>query len=173
MSENIAIKAYNLLIYCGTLFQSVFLLATRCIWGWKFFEAGKGKLANLTKATDYFSTLHIPLPHLNAILASTTECFGGLFLLVGLGGRLLSVPLTITMGVAYLTAHRSDIHSIDDFTKADPFPFLFTVLVVFCFGPGKLSADYLIQRFILKNHDCNAASPGGFDALHPKGTANS
>lgn len=154
--DNIAVKTYGLLIYGGTLLQSVFLLAIRCIWGWQFFEAGKGKLGDLNKVTGYFQSLDIPLPHLNAIVASTTECFGGLLLLIGLGGRLVSVPLTITMIVAYLTAGRPNIHSMDDFIKADPFPFLFTSLVVLCFGPGKLSIDYLIQRFVLKNCKCDS-----------------
>lgn len=156
-NTNPAVKAYRLLIYGTTLLQSVFLLAIRVTWGWQFFQTGRGKLGDLDKVTGFFTSLHIPLPRVNAIMASTTECFGGLLLLVGLGGRLVSVPLTITMLVAYLTAHRADIHSVDDFVAAAPFPFLFTALVVLFFGPGKLSADYLIQRFVLKDCGCSKA----------------
>lgn len=155
--NNIAVKTYGLLVYIGTFLQCLFLLAIRCIWGWQFFEAGKGKLGHLDKVTGYFSSLGIPLPHLNAVVASTTECFGGLLLLIGLGARLVSVPLTITMIVAYLTAGRPNIHNFDDFVKEAPFPFLFTSLVVLCFGPGKMSVDYLIQRFVLKNRKCDSA----------------
>ena len=165
--NNVAIKSYELLIYSATILQSIFLLAIRSIWGWQFFQAGKGKLGNLSSVTEYFSSLHIPLPHLNAIVASTTECFGGMLLLLGLGGRLVSVPLTITMIVAYLTAERADIHGMDDFVKATPFPFLFTVAVVLCFGPGKLSLDFLIQRFILKNCGCALPHNSGFEVVNP------
>ena len=138
------IKTYALLVLLGGWLSCAFLLAIRIIWGWQFFQTGKGKLKHLGDVTEFFQSLHIPMPHLNAILASCTECFGGLMLLAGLGGRLASVPLTITMVVAYLTAERPDIHSMDDFVKATPFPFLFTVLTVLCFGPGKLSLDGII-----------------------------
>ena len=158
----IAFKAYMYFVAAATLlFQSVFLLTIRIIWGWQFFMAGKGKLANLDRVAHFFGDdLHIPFPKFNAILASTTETFGGLLLIVGLAGRLVSLPLTFTMLVAYWTAERPDIHSLDDFVKATPFPFLFTSLVVLCFGPGKLSADYLIGRFILKRKMDNDMLPG-------------
>jgi putative oxidoreductase len=161
----IAIKIYALLAVAGKLFAHLLLLAIRAIWGWQFFQTGKGKLGNLASVTDFFASLHIPAPNFNAILASCTECFGGLLLLVGLGGRLVSVPLAITMTVAYLTAERPDIHSMDDFVKATPFPFLFTALVVFAFGSGALSLDGLI-RFLRnpitrKESDLHLSYPAG------------
>jgi putative oxidoreductase len=139
-------KIYDLLILITGNLQSLFLLAIRVTWGWQFFQTGKGKLGNIAGVTDYFTSLHIPMPKLNAIMAGSTECFGGLLLIAGLGGRLVSVPLTFTMLVAYWTAERPDIHNMDDFVKAAPFAFLFTVLVVMLFGPGRFSIDYLIQR---------------------------
>jgi putative oxidoreductase len=142
----IAVKGYALFAVAGRLFAHLLLLAIRAIWGWQFFQTGKGKLGNLASVTEFFASLHIPAPRFNAILASCTECFGGLLLLVGLGGRVVSVPLAITMTVAYLTAERADIHSMDDFVKATPFPFLFTALVVFAFGSGALSLDGLVRR---------------------------
>jgi putative oxidoreductase len=150
-NPNPAVKAYLLLIRVAKPLQCIFLLAIRITWGWQFFEAGKGKLENLHNAAGFFAELHIPLPYFSALLASCTECFGGLLLIAGLGARLISVPLTITKIVAYLTAHRGNLVSVDEFVKAAPFPFLFTSLVVLCFGPGKVSIDYLIQRFVLKN----------------------
>jgi putative oxidoreductase len=67
------------------------------------------------------------------------------------------------MIVAYLTAERPDIHSMDDFVKATPFPFLFTVLVVLCFGPGRLSLDYLLERLVWKRKPKSpSAPPRGF-----------
>jgi putative oxidoreductase len=87
------------------------------------------------------------MPKLNAILAGSTECVGGLLLLLGLGSRLVSVPLIFTMVVAYLTADREALNAIfsdtDKFTSAAPFLFLLTCLIVLAFGPGKLSVDAL------------------------------
>ena len=157
LKNHAAVKAYQLFSKGATLLQSLFLLAIRITWGWQFFQTGKGKLGNLDKVTGFFTSLHIPMPRFNAVLASSTECFGGLLLMLGLAGRLISLPLTFTMLVAYYTAHRPDIHSLDDFVNAAPFPFLFTALVVLCFGPGKLSADYLIEKFVHTNPRNNPA----------------
>jgi len=138
------------LILAGELLSHVFLAVIRVVWGWQFFQTGSGKLHHLGRITEYFSSLHIPMPRISAAMAGSTECFGGLLLVAGLGARLVSVPLTIVMLVAYATAEWPDIHKLDDFVKADPFPFLFTVLVVLCFGPGKISADYFLETLVFK-----------------------
>src|SRR5882724_2435901 len=152
-------KTYRLYTRILTFLQCPFLATIRIIWGYKFFETGKGKLGSLDSVTQYFTELHIPMPHLNAIVASTTECVGGLLLMLGLGARLVSLPLTITMVVAYLTAHRLEVHNIDDFVKAPPFPFLFTAVTILIFGPGKLSADYLLGRIVFKQNSRGCDSP--------------
>lgn len=126
--------------------QSAVLLFLRISMGWGFFLTGKGKLLHLEKTTRFFDSLHLPLPKFQAILAGTTEMTGGLFLLAGLGTRLVSVPLAFTMVVAYLTAHREDAFgSLSDFTDQAPFPFLMAVLVALAFGPGRLSLDHLLK----------------------------
>ncbi len=121
------------------------LLAMRLYWGWQFFVTGKGKLMNVEKTTAFFTELNIPLPKLNAIMAGSTECFGGLLLLIGLCSRLVSVPLMTTMVVAYLTAHLETVTGIwedsDAFVTAPPFLFLLTAVIIFTFGPGRYSAD--------------------------------
>lgn len=134
----------------ATLWQSVILLAIRLYWGWAFFLAGRGKLMNLSRTADFFQSLGIPLPYAQATLAATTECFGGLLLLIGLCSRLISIPLTILLVVAYLTADLDKVKVIfddpDKFLTADEFLFLFAVVVVFTFGPGRFSLDWLIKR---------------------------
>jgi putative oxidoreductase len=126
------------------------LLAMRLYWGWQFFLSGKGKLMNLDRTTGFFESIHIPLPHLNAILAGSVECFGGLLLLFGLFSRVISVPLIFTMIIAYVTAERESLNAIfsdpDKFVSAAPFQFLFVCLIVLAFGPGRISLDALIAR---------------------------
>jgi putative oxidoreductase len=143
-------KLDRLLIKIAGWLQCLFLLVIRLYWGWSFFETGKGKLMNLDKTTAYFAELNLPLPKLNALLAGSTECFGGLLLLVGLGSRLVSLPLIFTMIVAYATADSEALHAIfsdpDKFTSATPFLFLFAVVIIFLFGPGKLSLDALLFK---------------------------
>lgn len=143
-------QADRLLATIGGYFQPVLLLVLRAWWGWQFFLAGKGKLLNLEKPAAFFAELGIPAPKLNAIAAGSVECFGGALLLLGLFSRPVAVALAFTMSVAYATAHRSDVRGIfenpDGFTGAAPFLFLLTALIVFAFGPGKLSLDALFFK---------------------------
>jgi putative oxidoreductase len=126
------------------------LLGIRLYWGWQFFQTGKGKLGNLEGTTEFFTELGLPFAKLNAIMAGSTECFGGLLLLVGLFSRVISVPLIGTMTVAYLTAHLDVVKTIwsdsDSFVTAAPFLFLLASVIVFTFGPGKFSIDELLRR---------------------------
>jgi putative oxidoreductase len=151
-NSGIFVKIYSLLIFLTSHLSSLFLLAMRVTWGWQFFISGRGKLRNLDGVTQFFSSLHIPAPHFNAILAASTECFGGLFLIAGLGARFWAAGLTITMIVAYATAEWPDIHDLDTFVKAAPFPFLITSLVVMMFGPGLFSIDGILKATIFKRY---------------------
>ena len=130
--------------------QPLVLLIIRLYWGWEFFITGKAHLANLEKTASFFNDLHIPLPKFNAIIAGSTECGGGLLLLLGLGSRVVTVPLMFTMIIAYVTADNEALHAIfsdpDKFTGATPFLFLFASALIFAFGPGKLSLDALFGR---------------------------
>lgn len=141
----------NLLSYLS----SPILLTLRLYWGWQFFLTGKGKLMNLAQTTEFFASLNIPMPGFNAMMAGSVECIGGLLLLLGLGSRLISIPLASTMIVAYMTAHIDVVKNIyekpDDFITADPFLFLLTSLIVLTFGSGFFSLDTLIGKFFNKS----------------------
>src|SRR5437868_15537659 len=80
--------------------RSPFLLAVRLYWGWQFWQAGWGKLQDISKPIGFFTDLGIPFPVFNAWLVSSLECFGGVLLVLGLASRLISIPLVIDMTVA-------------------------------------------------------------------------
>jgi len=145
-------KFYSGLITIGRNLQSPLLLIIRLYWGWQFFQTGKGKLMDVSKPAQFFASLGIPFPYLQAILVGCTECFGGLLLLAGLASRLISIPLGILLTVAYFTADIDRVRVIfsdpDKFVTADEFLFLFTIVIVFAFGPGALSLDTLITKYI-------------------------
>lgn len=147
-------KFYGLLACVGNMLQCPLLLLIRLVWGWQFFEAGKGKLEDIQKPIGFFTQLHIPFPTLSAYMAACTECFGGLLLVLGLGSRLVSIPLAFTMVVAYATAHIDTVKTIfskpDDFLGAPPFPFLLATLIILAFGPGKISLDSVVEKFYLR-----------------------
>jgi putative oxidoreductase len=147
-------KVYSLFEKAVSHLQSPLLLAVRLYWGWQFFQTGLGKLMNIDKTIDFFTNLGIPFPALNAYLVGSLECIGGALLFVGLGSRIIALPLTLNMLVAYITADREALFSIfsdpGKFYAADPFTFFFSSLLILVFGPGKISLDaginYLRKR---------------------------
>lgn len=147
---NLINRLETLLTKIGGLLQSPLLLVLRLYWGWSFAQTGWGKLMHLDRTVGYFASLGIPAPKLNAIMAGGTECVGGVLLLLGLGSRLVSVPLTFVMLVAYATADKEAVQALfsdpEKFVTASPFLFLLTVVLVFAFGPGRFSLDAWLKR---------------------------
>lgn len=147
-------RAYSRFAGIANSLQSLFLLFVRLYWGWQFCQTGWGKLHNLPHVIEFFTSLGIPAPALNAYFVSSLEFVGGILLILGLGGRLIALPLTIDMVVAYVTADRAALLSFfskpEDFYAATPFTFLMASLVILMFGSGRFSLDYFIERYYLR-----------------------
>jgi putative oxidoreductase len=147
---------YSWLIKIGNLCQPLFLLFFRLNWGWQFFVTGKGKLLNHKDIVEFFASLNIPFPDMNAWFVGGLECTGGILLILGLASRPIAFLLAGNMTVAYLSveADRETVFNFfkdqDPFLQADPFFFLLTAIIVFCFGPGPISLDALIAKTIAK-----------------------
>ena len=84
--------------------QSPFLLLVRLYWGWQFAQTGWGKVNNIEKVTNFFTTLGIPFPGVNAHFVAGLELAGGIMLILGLAARPVGLLLTVNMLVAYITA---------------------------------------------------------------------
>jgi putative oxidoreductase len=130
--------------------ESPLLLAVRLYWGWQFMQAGWGKLNSIDKVISFFNELGIPAPAVNAWFVAGLEFAGGILLMIGLGSRLIALPLVIDMIVAYITADREALLSMisapDKFIAAAPFSFLLASLIILVFGAGKFSADALFAQ---------------------------
>ncbi|MBK5932356.1 DoxX family protein [Halochromatium salexigens] len=74
-----------------------------------FWMAGTKKFASFDSTVAWFGNadwgLGLPFPTMMAFLAASTETVGAVLLVVGLGVRLISVPLIVTMIVAMVTVH--------------------------------------------------------------------
>ena len=149
-------EKYRLLVSALNYLQSPFLVLLRIYFFWQLFLTGQGKLTNLGKISDYFASLGIPLPGVSATISGLFETFGSLLLIAGLASRLTAIPITVIMIVAYLTADFEAVTKIfsdpDKFVKADPFPFLLAALIILVFGPGKISLDAVIAKWIGQKH---------------------
>jgi putative oxidoreductase len=140
----------------------IMLFLTRVFWGYQFYQTGHGKLEHLDRTTQFFANLGIPAPALNAKIAGSVECYGGLLLLFGFLSRPAALFLSGTMLTAYATAHRDTLVKLfarpgsldallnqpEAFTKAEPFLFLLVSVMVLSFGPGLFSADAALGRLI-------------------------
>jgi putative oxidoreductase len=98
---------------------------------------------------DYFTSLNIPDPALNAHFIAWLETVGGLMLMLGLASRIMAIPMAIDMIVAYVVADNEAWHSFlsdpDKFTGAAPYNYLYAFLLILFFGPGFFSLDALIR----------------------------
>ncbi len=92
-TTNIALLALRLMV--GTVFV---FHGSQKLFGW---FGGYG----LTATGQYMESIGIPFGTLNALLAGSTEFFGGLLLIAGLLVRYASVPMVFTMLVASFVAH--------------------------------------------------------------------
>jgi putative oxidoreductase len=150
-SPNVLDKSYAIFQRAAGSLASPLLLAIRVYWGWQFHTAGMGKLHNIQHVVEFFTSLGIPAPALNAYFVSGLEFVGGLMLILGLGGRLIALPLTIDMIVAYLTADREALGAIfsdpGKFYAAAPFTFLAASLIILVWGSGFFSVDHAIAWY--------------------------
>jgi putative oxidoreductase len=139
---------------------SLVLLVLRLVWGWQFLTTGLGKLENHARVTDFFTSLGIPMPGLNAWFVGGLEMVGGALLLLGLLSRPIAFLLSGNMLVAFVTAERPAFlgvfHDLDSFLKADAFWFFFVSVVVLTLGPGAISLDRLVRKLITEKRERQA-----------------
>lgn len=134
-----------------SLLQHPLLMLIRLYWGYDFYQTGLGKLNNLEGTTEFFASLEIPFPYLNAILAGSTELSCGILLMLGLGSRYFTLPLILIMCMAFATDDREALMNLfsdpESFVTATPFLHLLAVVIILIFGPGMFSFDRVIQWF--------------------------
>jgi putative oxidoreductase len=124
------------------------LLSLRLILAYGFWVTGKTKWEDINSVADWFESLGIFAPKFNAYLAATTEIAGVFLLLFGLGTRLICIPLIITMLVAIKTVHWQNGFEASNNGYEIALYYLLMLLTLLCVGAGKLSADYLLQRYL-------------------------
>jgi putative oxidoreductase len=157
-------RLYSWFVTVADFLQSPFLLAIRLYWGWQFWQAGWGKLSNLSQAVENFTNMHVAHPGFTAPFVGCVEAAGGILLILGLASRLIAVPLTINMITAFVISDRDALKTIfsDDpskFYSAAPYTFLFASLLILIFGPGKISLDTLIVWYRAKRQKTAPVPP--------------
>jgi putative oxidoreductase len=143
-------RMYAFAVRAASKLQSPFLLFVRLYWGIQLAQNGWGKLHNLGRVTQFFSSLGLPAPAATATFVSSIEFIGGILLAIGLLSRFVGLVITIDMLMAYIMADRDALFSFfsdpGKFYVADPYTFLFAALLILIFGPGLIALDTLLLR---------------------------
>ncbi|MBA3681569.1 MAG: DoxX family protein [Bacteroidetes bacterium] len=140
------IKLYNRVRNGLIKAQDLPLLFLRLILAYGFWEPARTKWADINAIAEWFEGMGIFAPKLNAYLAASTEMAGVFLLALGLGTRIICFPLIITMIVAIKTVHWENGFPAGDNGYEIPLYFMLMLITLLCFGPGKLSIDYLIRK---------------------------
>lgn len=125
--------------------QSLSLLTLRLILAYGFYQPAMNKIGNVSGIAEWFGSMNYPLPLLNAYLATGTEVLGVILLTLGLGTRIISIPLIIVMLVAIFTVHLSNGFAAGDNGFEIPLYYGLMLLVLLTHGAGKYSVDYFIE----------------------------
>jgi len=133
------------------LFRSLDWLAplvVRLCFGYFWLETGWAKLHNLDQFTARFVDWQIPFPAFSAALSAGTEFIGGVLIMVGLFTRLTAIPMIFNMVVAIALVVIKNVHGFDDFVELDEFIYMLIFFWLLMAGPGKVSVDTLIYRWL-------------------------
>ncbi len=133
MSKNILSKGQNFV-----------LLLARLVMAYGFYEPAMQKWSDIKAVSDWFSSMGIPFPILNAYLAASTELIGVVLLTLGLFTRLISIPLMVIMVVAIVTVHLVHGFSAGDNGFEIPLYYMLFLAIFASYGAGKFSLDHLL-----------------------------
>ena len=146
-------------------------LLARVSVGLVFVTAGWGKLQNLDRVIEFFRSLGIPAPELQAPFVAATELSCGVLLVLGLATRFAAVPLVVTMLVAIRTALWTELEGVIDLFGREEYLFIVLLAWLTVSGAGAVSLDAAVARFLRagpahRREASRVASPRG-EALRP------
>ncbi|RUM62105.1 MAG: DoxX family protein [Sulfurimonas sp.] len=127
-------------------FQSLSLLVARLVVAYGFYEPAMRKWSDIHSVAQWFGSMDIPLPTLNAYMAATTEIVGVVFLVFGFLTRAIAIPLIIVMIVAVVTVHLPNGFSAGDNGYEIPLYYMIFLMIFLTHGAGKFSIDHIIFK---------------------------
>jgi putative oxidoreductase len=125
-------------------------LMFRLLLAYGFYEPAMNKLGDIHAIGEWFAGMELPAPFFQAYLATFTECTGIILLTLGLGTRIIAIPLIITMLVAIKTVHWQNGFAAGDNGYEIPLYYIIMLFSLLLTGSGKLSLDYLLLKKLEK-----------------------
>jgi len=121
------------------------LLTMRLVLAYGFFGPAIMKWNDINAIGDWFGSMGMPFPLVNAYLAGITEMSGVFLLIFGFGTRLISIPLMVTMLVAIFMVHLGNGFEAGKNGFEIPLYYLIMLFTLTIYGAGRLSVDNLIK----------------------------
>lgn len=123
------------------------LLAMRLVLAFGFAGPAMMKWNDIHAVGDWFASMNYPFPYLNAYMAGITEVLGVVLLTLGMGTRLITIPLMVVMLVAIFTVHIGNGFEAGNNGFEIPLYYLIMLFTLFIYGSGKISMDQLIDKY--------------------------
>jgi putative oxidoreductase len=126
-------------------------LVVRISVGLEFFGSGLGKLGKLNGFIEYFRSLGIPAPEIQAPFVATVELVCGALLIVGLATRPAALMLCGVMTVAIIAAAgpehhiQANWHGMLEFLYLSEWLLLLLLAWLVLGGPGRASLDKALE----------------------------
>ncbi len=120
---------------------SLLILVLRVFFGVLFFIHGLDKLMNFNSLVDNYPNVLGFGSYMTLMVTIFTEFCCSLFLIAGLLQRILTIPMFLSMAVAFFDVH-------DAILPEGELALIYFIvfLGLFLVGPGKYSVDYLIDK---------------------------
>ena len=167
--EKLPVRGYRGFSCAAGNLQSVALLVLRIGFGLELWFSGHGHLHDVPTMVERFQKWNVPFPTASVYVSGLTEAIGGILLILGLGTRLISIPLIINFIVAYATASHGKLAEVwsgpdrwggvADVVNDDAMGPLVAALITLTFGAGNVSLDYLLDRLVWRRKPVGAGPP--------------
>ena len=127
---------------------SFVILFVRIFFGALFLMHGLDKMMNFSQLSETFPSVLGLGSYTTLMLSIFCEFACSIFLIVGMLTRIVLIPMIVSMAVAFF-----DIH--DGFMPEGELSLIYLIvfIVLFIAGPGRYSADYLIDRKVKKDKE--------------------
>lgn len=131
-----------------TILKDLAILVLRVFTGALLIHHGFEKLNDINNFADAFvRPLHLPFPITLSYVAAASEIVGSWSLIIGLGTRVGASAILGTMSVAIyhaLVTSGFNIYLLELLAL-----YFSSAISIICLGPGKFSADYLINEVFI------------------------
>lgn len=135
---------YKKILFCShtnATLHNIGLLFLRIVIGFTMITHGWDKFVNFTMLSAVFPDPIGLGSTISLALVVFAELFASIFLIIGLGTRIVLIPMIINMLVAYFIVHANDPFA----NKELAFLYLAIYVALMIIGPGRFSLDAKFQ----------------------------